>query len=467
MAGLLQTVKPVAASNNALQATTPVKTKVGNKKVTPVNGFGAPRNSDGSLRYTTQPVQSPIDRYKKPTNPGSVQETGKVTFNPSSPKPTSEAEQPPMIGDPVDWNKPRKPTSGSGNGSTPSFETTSVGSIDLPEINPEEIDVRDAPQGYDEVEGKEYDYEADLKDSSSVEKPGLTEESSVAERLTGLLSQDNPYIQQARQQAAEAAAARGLRNSTMGVQAGQEAAIKQALPIAQQDAQQAFELDRMGYENDLQGIRDQNLSELDKEKMTLQQEFTQDLEQLRYRQQQGMMDRESELKLRELERNAQLTQQRDLLLQQMQERTDTMRHAQQLQQMQKDFEYKMKGLSAELDHQNRLNYANAANQAQVAAMEQIGMMYQNPNMTPEQQRNAVDGIYDRLEQTYRSLESVYGSLPGVDIPEKGTDGVDDGGNSGRPGGGRDTIVRPPGGGGGGGRPGGGGGRNERRIQARV
>lgn len=592
MAGLLQTVKPVAASNNALQATTPVKTKVGNKKVTPVKSTGRafnPRNPDGTIKYTGGPVESPLSRYTGDSGTTiSFAKSPTVSAPPTPRKSTGT----PMTGDDSLTKTPGGSLGGSGSsggssggllsgdGDRPEKVDTrsyisSVGpapAIDIPEINAEEIDIRDLPDGYDSVEGREYSYDPNLRSSKevaqpdaenvatvtdanrpnvqsgnydSIEQPGVTEadytdidapkqssdgltaESSVAKQLNGLLSEDNPYIQQARQQAAEAAAARGLRNSSMAVQAGQEAAIRQALPIAQQDAQQSFQLerdasqanyatdmaqyqaelqgrrdatlqkyglDRAGYEAMLQGerdrvmqeynldsrqydaamqeirdqnlqqyqldqqqyqaglqnIRDQNLNELDKDKMTLQQQFTQDLEQLRYRQQQGLMDRESELQLRQLEKNTQLQQQRDLLLQQMQERTDTMRHAQQMQAMQREFEQKMAGMQAEMDHQNRLNYTNAATQTQVAAMEQIGMIYQNPEMTPEQQRAAVNGVYEKLEETYDTLEGLYGNLPGVDFAPR-----EDDINSGRPGGGRDTFYPNPGAGGG---SGGGGSR---------
>lgn len=64
-----------------------------------------------------------------------------------------------------------------------------------------------------------------------------TAKSTVAGQLSSLLASDSPYIQQAEQKAAEQAQSRGLLNSTLAAQAGREAAISQALPIAQQDAQ--------------------------------------------------------------------------------------------------------------------------------------------------------------------------------------------------------------------------------------
>ena len=58
----------------------------------------------------------------------------------------------------------------------------------------------------------------------------------VENRLNGLLSQNNPYIQNARQRSAEQSNSRGLLNSSIAAGAGERAAIESALPIASQDA---------------------------------------------------------------------------------------------------------------------------------------------------------------------------------------------------------------------------------------
>ncbi|MEK9755215.1 MAG: hypothetical protein VW338_18645 [Rhodospirillaceae bacterium] len=75
------------------------------------------------------------------------------------------------------------------------------------------------------------------------------EDDSVSKQITGLLSKDNPLFQQAGTNAKKAANRRGLANSTMAVQAGQEALINAALPIASQDAQQIAQknLQRQGF----------------------------------------------------------------------------------------------------------------------------------------------------------------------------------------------------------------------------
>ncbi len=59
---------------------------------------------------------------------------------------------------------------------------------------------------------------------------------TVAGQLKQLLSADSPYLEQGRQAGLMTASRRGLQNSTMAVQAGEQGRIAAALPIAQQDA---------------------------------------------------------------------------------------------------------------------------------------------------------------------------------------------------------------------------------------
>ncbi len=77
-------------------------------------------------------------------------------------------------------------------------------------------------------------------------------ESTVEGRLSGLLSQNNPYIDRARTRAAQMSNRRGMLNSSMAAGAAEGAAIDRALPIAQQDARAFLEQQflNQGYSND-------------------------------------------------------------------------------------------------------------------------------------------------------------------------------------------------------------------------
>lgn len=80
----------------------------------------------------------------------------------------------------------------------------------------------------------------------------VNKESTVEGRLAGLLSQNNPYIDRARTEAAQSANRRGMLNSSMAAGAAEGAAIDRALPIAQQDARAHLEQQflNQGYSND-------------------------------------------------------------------------------------------------------------------------------------------------------------------------------------------------------------------------
>lgn len=64
---------------------------------------------------------------------------------------------------------------------------------------------------------------------------------SVADKVKALTSQDSPLMQQAKTQGLKVANRRGLLNSSMAAGATQEAMLDKALPIASQDASQAFQ----------------------------------------------------------------------------------------------------------------------------------------------------------------------------------------------------------------------------------
>lgn len=62
------------------------------------------------------------------------------------------------------------------------------------------------------------------------------ESKGVAGRVNSITSSGSPLMETARTRAAQASAKRGLQNSTLGVQAGEQAVIETATPIANADA---------------------------------------------------------------------------------------------------------------------------------------------------------------------------------------------------------------------------------------
>jgi hypothetical protein len=137
--------------------------------------------------------------------------------------------------------------------------TTDLPRFDIPlgdtEIDVNQSGVNDAvksdvqtlapPQDIDAATIGDYDpYAATLGE--------VQEDSTVEGRLAGLLSQNNPYIDRARTEAAQTANRRGMLNTSMAAGAAEGAAIDRALPIAQQDARAFLEQQflNQGYSNE-------------------------------------------------------------------------------------------------------------------------------------------------------------------------------------------------------------------------
>lgn len=66
-------------------------------------------------------------------------------------------------------------------------------------------------------------------------------EDMVENRVAGIIAKNSPLMKQAQTAAAKSMNARGLLNSSMAIGAAQDATIRTALPIAQQDAQTSFQ----------------------------------------------------------------------------------------------------------------------------------------------------------------------------------------------------------------------------------
>ena len=75
-----------------------------------------------------------------------------------------------------------------------------------------------------------------MVDAAKASEVNVTPDSMVSNQLSGLLAKNNPYIQQAVNAANLQASRRGMLNTGAAAGFAQDAAIKAALPIAQQDA---------------------------------------------------------------------------------------------------------------------------------------------------------------------------------------------------------------------------------------
>ncbi|WP_126818954.1 hypothetical protein [Aliidiomarina maris] len=253
-----------------------------------------------------------------------------------------------------------------------------------------------------------------------IEQHELRDNASVAEQLKGLLAEDSPYIKQAELRAAQEAASRGLRNSTMGVQAGQQAAIAQALPIAQQDAQQNFQLQQ---NEQLQGYQmDQTLYNalLTGERDAVMQQYGLDQAQYNAALQQAQMRNQQGFELDRLEYQTQL--QSVLNNEQHQQTLERMDVDQrnQLDTINQQFVNQMEAMGVEMEHQARMAYTQSSTMIMQSAMEQLGFIYSNPEMSPEQQANAVNTVMNQLQQQLNFTSTLFEPFPGLDFAQPST-----------------------------------------------
>lgn len=86
----------------------------------------------------------------------------------------------------------------------------------------------------------------------------VSDEMLASKQLGSILAKDNPLLVQARTRAQEAAAARGLGNSSIAIGAGQAAMNDVALPLAQQDAGTFFDAAKFNASESNNFARDAN-----------------------------------------------------------------------------------------------------------------------------------------------------------------------------------------------------------------
>lgn len=86
-------------------------------------------------------------------------------------------------------------------------------------------------------------------EGSAASQTNLTPEQQADAELARIMGQDSPLMAQARANAAQQANARGLMNSSMAAGMTQAEMVKAATPLAQQNAQQAFQREMENTEN--------------------------------------------------------------------------------------------------------------------------------------------------------------------------------------------------------------------------
>lgn len=163
---------------------------------------------------------------------------------------------------------------------------------------------------------------------------------------------------------------------------------------------------------DVQG--QQRLTELSKQaeyqatENAANRDFQKTMQDLQHQQQLGVLDVQGKQQLQQMERNAQLTTQRDSILQQYQQQLNTQQNQQRITEIDKELNARKDMLRTELDARTYSEYNNAISSGYNNMLAQMGSIYSNPEMTPQQQAAGVAKITEMFKAQQAQLETLYG-----------------------------------------------------------
>jgi hypothetical protein len=399
------------------------------------------------LQEAVQPTEMESVTISDPVKPAFEATTQPVQMDPGAAPLTPDPDGPyyPTEGDPL------LTTTGEGEEQArPSGPTTvqelypempELGEMDTPTVAPVQgAGVTEADTGVGEVgtpgvaetDTGDIVEEAitDVGDTADPAQSGLTAEQQVDAELARILGEDSPLLAQARAEAARMANKRGLMNTSMAAGMTQAEITKAALPMAQQNAQQAFQRElenaRMRQESGLftaeQLTRLRSLeAELGQELSIFNAEQLNQAERLsaemRTALEQGNQQayNEAALQLAELQRDAQ-AQQAEIDYAGA-EREFLERQAYNEQIIDSVTELNKQFMSGEqlidIEHV-RGTYQMLMNQNDFAAdlydsyMGAIGQIFDDPKMTTSQAGEAIRALVDAMEGSLRMMSEING-----------------------------------------------------------
>jgi hypothetical protein len=278
------------------------------------------------------------------------------------------------------------------------------------------------------------------------EETAQTAEAMVDAELARILGQDSPLLQQARAEAARFANARGLQNSSMAAGMSYDAMVKAALPMAQQNAQQALQREMANtasrQEANIFTAEEQTRlaaleAELGQELSIFNAEQLNEAErlgaELRTALEQGDQQayNEAALQLAELQRDAQAQQAEIDYASEEREFLETQAYNEQIIDSIADLnkQYMSGEQLIDIEHV-RNTYQLIMNQNDFAAgiydsyMGAIGAIFDDPKMSTSQAGEAIRALVDAMEGSLRMMSEIngidFGDLGGA-IPGEGGD----------------------------------------------
>lgn len=408
-----QQFKPTA-NQQVVQPLAPKKKAI-NKTVTPINrnnkpddqvGFGMPVNGNGMATDAQPSYQggAKTPEYLKPSNGKPVDKMN--IGNPSS-KPTG------LMG-----YKPQEPSRGYGPTPTPTQQAAIQGTgkttADLTQqannnqsaISVNEVTGKIPQTTYDPIEYNKDGYEGVKGEDQYNYDP--RDESLVQNQITGLLDPNSALMRKAIAQAQNYSASRGLQSSSIGSETALSSMIDKALPIAQQDASTYANADQTGWQQSFTA-----------EQNNLNRQQQAELQELQYKQSLGMLDAQGAQRMQELnaqqefnlgtlDRQAEIQQKRDELMNQFEVGKMDKTYLQDLEKTKLTWEKADADFAKNLNANTKLQYQNATADAYNRYLEQVALVFNNPNMTPAQQNAGVSYLKNMFESQRQQMQIIYG-----------------------------------------------------------
>lgn len=252
---------------------------------------------------------------------------------------------------------------------------------------------------------------------------------NVNDQLASTLNQGGLLMRMAQSKGQGLASSRGLGNSTIGIDAAQRAMVDAALPIAQQNAQQA---NNRFMQDDSQAFAAGESAKDRSQQLTMQQndfgnqtnqaklnaQLTEARDKLLYQQQLGTLDKQSQLELKQLDaqlknqttlNDQQFGQQKELNQQQayLQAERDSLLNKFQQGMLDKEGQQRLRELDAQLKNEMALN--NQQNQQQLTVLEkQFG---QETSQLAQQVAANTHGMYlSAIDTAMSSYNERYAAL---------------------------------------------------------
>lgn len=423
-----QQIKPTA-NQQVVQPLAPKKKAI-NKTVTPINrnnkpddqvGFGMPVNGNGMASDAQPSYQGGVKTpsYLKPSNGMPVD---KMNIGITSNKPTG------LMG-----YKPQEPSRGYGPTPTPTQQAAIQGTgkttADLTQqannnqsaISVNEVTGKIPQTTYDPIEYNKDGYEGVKGEEQYNYDP--RDESLVQNQITGLLDPNSALMRKAIAQAQNYSASRGLQSSSIGSETALSSMIDKALPIAQQDAGVYANADQAGWQNSFNAQQNNLSREHDASMFDKQGQLQVDLQNNQYdfQNNQSNADRQQQFEMQQkqydqsigtLEKQAEIQQKRDELMNQFESMKMDKAYLQDLEKTKLTWEKEDSDFQKNLDANTKLQYQNATADAYNRYLEQVALVFSNPNMTPEQQNAGVSYLKNMFESQRQQMQVIYGVTGG-------------------------------------------------------